>query len=232
MQYQEYTYAESRDTFRTFLTKTFTTMTLGLIVSALVAFVIAYMFPSLSLNFFVFLIVAFAQIGVTIYFSSRLSSMSASSARLCFVIYSVLTGVTFSTLFLVYDLGSIAMAFTMTAVVFACMSIIGHTTKMDLTKFTPYFIAGLFAIIISTLLNSLFFHSYAMNNIINYLAIIVFLGLVAYDMQTLRHLYASGIDDPEMRDKLSIYGAFQLYLDFINLFVRILQIFGRSNSDN
>ena len=100
MQYQEYTYSESRDTFRTFLTKTFTTMSLGLIVSGLVAFIIAYMFPTLSVNFVVFLIVAFAQVGVTLYFTSHLLSMSASKARLCFVIYSVLTGVTFSTLFL------------------------------------------------------------------------------------------------------------------------------------
>ena len=232
MQYQEYTYSESRDTFRTFLTKTFTTMSLGLIVSGLVAFIIAYMFPTLSVNFFVFLIVAFAQVGVTLYFTSHLLSMSASKARLCFVVYSVLTGVTFSTLFLVYDLGSIAMAFTMTAVVFICMSIIGHTTKMDLTKFTPYFIAGLVAILISTLLNNLLFHSYAMNNIINYLAIIIFLGLIAYDMQTLRQLYTNTMDDEELNAKLSIYGAFQLYLDFINLFVRILAIFGNSRSDN
>ena len=132
---------------------------------------------------------------------------------------------------MVYDGPTLAIAFCSTAVVFACMAIIGHTTKMDLTKFAPYLFAGLIAILVTTLLNNLFFRSEGLYLGINYLGIIIFLGLIAYDMQNLRRIYLSGLNDYELSAKISIYGAFELYLDFINLFIRILSLMSRSNDN-
>lgn len=229
--YNETAYQNVTETFNQFLTKTFTTMTIGLVISALTAFFIAYFMPGLALSFGVFLVVAVLQLVVSGYFGARLFKMSVSTARLCFVAYSVLTGITFSILPMVYDGPTLAIAFCSTAVVFACMAIIGHTTKMDLTKFAPYLFAGLIAILVTTLLNNLFFRSEGLYLGINYLGIIIFLGLIAYDMQNLRRIYLSGLNDYELSTKISIYGAFELYLDFINLFIRILSLMSRSNDN-
>ena len=111
------------------------------------------------------------------------------------------------------------------------MAVIGYTTNTDLSKFGSYFVVGLFAIIIATVINGLFIHSAGIDMFITYGAIIVFLGLVAYDMQKLRTFYASSIYDDEMSTKMALFGAFELYLDFINLFIYILRIFGRRNND-
>lgn len=230
MNYQETTY-QTADTFNQFLTKTFTIMTMGLLLTAGVAYFIAAFMPQIVYSYGMTMFVIIAQLGVCFYFSARFMNMSVGAARICFIAYSVLTGITFSFIPLIYDGGTLALAFTMTAVVFASMAIIGHTTSMDLSKFGPYFFAGLIAIIVTTLLNVLFFRSESIDLMLNYAGIIIFLGLIAFDMQNLRKIYLSGLNSGDMGAKLAIFGALQLYLDFINLFIRILAIFGR-HSDN
>lgn len=152
--------------------------------------------------------------------------MSLSAAWTCYIMYSALLGISLSSIFWTYDLGSIVWAFGTTAILFGCMSFIGHTTKMDLSKFSTIFMAGLLAIIISSLLN-MFIRSATLDRMTTILGVVIFLGLIAYDMQMLRRYYELGNRDFSMQNKVMIYGAFQLYLDFVNLFLRILQYFGR-----
>ena len=110
------------------------------------------------------------------------------------------------------------------------MSVIGHTTKVDITKFSGLLIAGLFTLIIITVL-SMFINIPGATMITSYLGVVIFLGLTAWDVQKLRNYYFSSELDDTLRSKLSIYGAFQLYLDFINLFLYILRIFGNRSKD-
>ena len=114
---------------------------------------------------------------------------------------------------------------------FVSMALIWHTTKVDLSKFSGLIAPALISIIIATILNALIFKSNFFSWIITYTGLVVFLGLDAYDMRMLRNYYYEGVSDANMLDKIMIFGAFQLYLDFINLFIRILRIIGKRNSD-
>ncbi len=220
------------NTFNQFLSKVFITVFGGLVLTSVVAFVMS-LFIERFLNLFygVYFVIIILQFAVGIYFSARLEKMSKTSAWVCYGIYSLTMGITFSILPLAYDGGSILFAILMTALMFVCMAIIGHTTKVDLSKFSTLFFAGLIAIIVVTMVNSLFIHSYGVNMFINYFGVILFLGIIAWDMQKMRTLYLEGLNNPEFNEKMIIYGAFELYLDFLNLFIRILQIFGKSRND-
>lgn len=219
--------------FNKFLTKSFMVMFIGLLITGVVAFV---SFPFLmtiisKLGFLSVILLCVLQFGLTFYFNSRLSTVSKASAYACFFLYSAITGLTFSSITYVYDGKTIALAFFMTAVMFGCMAIIGNRADVDFTKFGPYLVSGLIAILLMTLINGLFFHSSGLDLLIDYAVIIIFLVMIAYDMQRLRSIYVSTSYDSELSDKFAIYGAFTIYLDFINIFVRILSILGRRNDD-
>ena len=223
-------------TFQSYMSKVFAIVGLGLLVSGVVAFAIGMNYITV-LNF----LGAFGILGVflpiilefvvVIYFSRRLMTMSKQTAYICFFLYSLLTGISFAYIFAVYSIGNIAFAFASTTMLFICMSILGKNTSLDLSKASSYLFYGLLGIIISSLLNVLIFKSSTMDLIISYVAVIIFLVLIAYDMQRLRTLYDQGMYDSELNEKLLIFGSFQLYLDFINLFIRILQIFSRRRND-
>lgn len=225
--------------FRTFLSKVFSTMAVGLLISGVVAFLVATNYyqivTAVGINTFgtVLLIAIFAELGVGIYFSARLMKMSKTSAWICYVVYSALTGLSLALVVQSYTTGTVLFAFVSTVILFACMAVIGHTTNVDLTRFGSMFMVGLIAIIITSLLNALIFKSEMINYIMAVVGVVIFLGLIAYDMQKLRALYQRGSMDFEFQEKMMLFGAFSLYLDFINLFLRLLQIFGRrSNSRN
>ncbi len=216
-------------TFRDFLNKTYLVLCLGLILSAAFAYlgsVLILVLPATA-AIAAMVIAIIAELVVAFTFTGRLMKMSRNTAWICYLLYSALTGISLSFVIMSYTASSVIQAFLSAAVLFACMAMIGYTTKLDLSRFGTMFLAGLVATLITSLLNIFLLHSSTVSLGLCYFGIILFLGLIAYDMQRLKDLYQQGLYDSVIGEKLLIYGAFQLYLDFINLFLRLLRLFGR-----
>jgi FtsH-binding integral membrane protein len=154
-----------------------------------------------------------------------MNRLSGSALLAVFVAYSVLTGASLSFIFLAYTASSIAATFFVTAGVFGLMAVLGYTTKTDLTKLGSILFIGLIGIVIAGLVN-MFLHSDTMGYVISILSVIIFTGLTAYDMQRLKQLGGTVISGTEMAQKLALMGALSLYLDFLNLFLALLRLFG------
>lgn len=218
-------------TFNQYLTKVFGFTAIGLGISAVISFLASlFLFNNVMVGSVVVIVLCVVQLGLNIFFCARLEKMSTQTAWICYILYAALTGVTLSTIFYCYDLGSIALAFVVTCVMFVVMAIIGHTTKVDLSKFSGLILPALIGLIIASIVN-VFLKSEIITWITCYAGIIIFLGLIAYDTQKLRNYYQQGLSYPEMNEKFMIFGAFGLFLDFINLFLRILEIFGNKSKD-
>ena len=216
-------------TFQNYLSYTFITCAFGLLISAVSAFITNmafYYIPYQMMSMFVLLAILI-ELGVAFFFSFKLMSMSKTTAWICYIIYCLTTGISLSLVIKSYSTGTVVSAFISTAILFICMSIIGHTTKVDITKFGGLLTGALITIIITTLLNVFLFKSSGLDLLLCYVGIITFLGLIAYDVRRLRDLYNNGLADSEVGEKLMVFGAFQLYLDFINLFIRLLRLFSR-----
>jgi hypothetical protein len=173
-----------------------------------------------------FMILIFAQLGVVMGLSFALNKISASLATALFFLYSALTGVTMSVIFVVYTKESIAMTFFITAGTYGAMSVYGYFTKKDLTSLGNMCFMGLIGIIIASVAN-IFISSSMVSMITAYIGVLVFVGLTAYDTQKIKEMgpmFQSGTDAEK---KGAIMGALRLYLDFINLFLMLLRIFGR-----
>ena len=168
-----------------------------------------------------------AEVGVVMYLSARVMKMSTNMATLMFVIYSMLTGVTLSTIFIVYQMETIATTFFVTAGTFFAMSLIGYFTKTDLTKMGSILRMLLIGLIIATVVN-IFVASSALYWITTYVGIIIFVGLIAYDTQKIKDIFYKHGSLDESGYKLALMGALTLYLDFINLFLYLLRFFGAS----
>lgn len=165
-----------------------------------------------------------AQFGLVWAISAKVNTFSLPTLSGLFMLYSVLTGVTFSVFFLAFTAESIASTFFITAGTFAAMSLYGYFTKSDLTKLGNLMLMALIGIIIASVVN-IFLKSEMMYWIVTYVGVLVFIGLIAYDTQKIKALaYAN---DNEHTQKLAICGALSLYLDFINLFIMLLRIFGQ-----
>jgi hypothetical protein len=143
-----------------------------------------------------------------------------------FVVYAILMGMSLSFIFLIYELGSIASTFLITAGMFGAMALLGYTTKTDLTKFGSILIMGLVGIIIASIVNLLIFQSSMMDYVISLLGVLIFTGLTAYDVQKLKRMGSTIDQSSELSRKLTIMGALTLYLDFINLFLFLLRFLG------
>lgn len=225
---------EKRDlTFKSYVSKTVLTVALGLGISALFAWLFTANYATIveklgSFYLFFMLAVCIGEIVIAVMFGAKLMSLTKQGAWGCFIGFAVLTGISLSTILMRYTSSSVFMAFATTGILFLCMAIIGMTTKIDLTRISTLLISGLFAIILVTFLNNLFFHSSTTTMIIVYVSVVLFLVLIAYDTQRLKNMYQQAFGESELFDKLMIFGALQLYLDFINLFIRILQIFGNN----
>ncbi len=170
-------------------------------------------------------ILLFAQIGLVIWLSARVMRMSISMATILFIAYSVLTGITLSSIFLVYDMGTISTTFFVTAGTFLTMSIVGYTTRMDLSRIGNLLLMLLIGVIIATIVN-IFVASSTLYWVITYVGVIVFVGLIAWDTQKLRTLFLEYGSADEGGQRLALLGDLTLYLDFINLFLHLLRIFG------
>lgn len=219
-----------RDASSIFLAKVFNWMAVGLGITGVVAWLtaatgLAYTIISSPL----FMVIAFATIGLVFYFSARINKMKASTATTLFLVYSVLNGLFFSTIFLRYTGSSIAATFLVTAAMFGGMAIFGMVTKKDLSGWGSFLFMGLIGIIVASLVN-IFFHSPMVSWMVSMIGVLVFTGLTAYDVQSIKRMGEEGImsSGPEAITKMSLMGALKLYLDFINLFIMLLHFFGGS----
>lgn len=168
-------------------------------------------------------ILVVAELLLAIFLSARIHKMSSTTARICYLLYTFLTGLTFSSLFIVYKLESILLVFGITSLLFLVFALIGKTTKIDLSKLGTYLLMMLLGIIICSIIN-IFLGNSTFDLVISCISIIVFLGYIAYDVQKIKRLNGFLAED-----NLAVIGAFELYLDFINIFIDLLRLFGKAD---
>ncbi|MBR2760068.1 MAG: Bax inhibitor-1/YccA family protein [Solobacterium sp.] len=229
------TYADEASGLRSYITGVFTRMGIAVLITAVVAFLGFYsiatqgfMFNLLSsgIGSIIFIVPAIAQFGICIFLSARLMSMQTKTATILLYVYAALTGFTFSIYGLLYDTGTFFSAFAFASVMFFCCAIIGHTTNVDLTKFSGILIGGLIALVIASIA-SIFIPFLRESLLISYIGIILFLFLTAWDMQKIKgYYYGTQGGTGVIGQNLAVFGAFQLYLDFINIFLYVLRILG------
>jgi len=211
-----------------FLTSVYGWMTAGLGLTAVVALFTASSQAMLQLVFgnrLVFFGLIIAELGLVIALSAAIRRLSATAATGLFLLYAALSGVTFAAIFLAYTSSSIASAFFVTAGTFGAMSLYGYLTKRDLSSWGSFFFMGLIGFLLASLVN-LWLQSALIYWVTTYLGIFIFVGLTAYDTQKIKALGAAGLSGAEHR-KAAILGALTLYLDFVNLFLLLLRLFGR-----
>ncbi|MBN2060294.1 MAG: Bax inhibitor-1/YccA family protein [Deltaproteobacteria bacterium] len=214
-----------------FVRSVYNWMFIGLALTGFAAWYVSGSQPIFNLvygNRIIFFILIIAELGLVFSISGMINRMSSGTATGLFILYSALNGVTLSFIFLIYTRASIVSTFFICATTFLACSIYGWTTKKDLTSLGGFLIMGLFGIIIASVVN-MFIRSSAMSMIVSYIGVIVFVGLTAWDTQKLKNMAMTqpeGLDGAVIR-KGAILGALSLYLDFINLFLMLLRIFGQ-----
>ena len=208
-----------------FLYHTFGVMALGLLVTFAVAWLLATFAPWLAFRPLVALLVSVAEVITVVSFSRRILMVRYAAAVGMFLFFSALTGVMFSSIFLLFEIGSIFLCFLAAAAAFAVMAVYGRTTGRDLQVFRGWLLGGLVGLLLLSLIGILFRIS-AMEILISAVGVVVFLGMTAYDVQNLSRLYESAVGT-QVEGKLAVFGALQLYLDFINLLQYFILLFGR-----
>ena len=214
---------------RGFITRVYAWMAFGLFVTAAASAVTLFtpgLLMLVATNTMLFFGLLMAELVVVMVLTAAINRLAPAVAGLAFVFYAALNGVTLSILMLVYTASSIAETFVITAAMFGAMTLFGLTTHRDLTKLGSLLIMGLFGLILATVFN-LFFQNPLVYWITTYAGILIFIGLIAYDTQKLKTMSLAVGADGEVSQKASILGALALYLDFINLFLLLLRIFGR-----
>ena len=216
-------------TFKKHMLKTYTWMFLGVVITFVSAFVIANV-PAIMLFAYsgiMPLLFIVAQFGVVIALSARIMKMKETTAKILFIAYSVLTGITFSILGYAYAAVDIAAAFIAAVAFYGCLVVIGATTKADLSKIGTIAFAGLFGLILYQIF-AMIFHFDANVTLISIIGLIIFCGITTWDVQKAKELYFRNEGNDALLANLSIYSAFELYLDFINIFLYILRILGNA----
>ncbi len=209
--------------------KVFGWMFIGLIVTFLTGYVV-YSSPQMIATVFSsgwFIGIIIAELALVIFLSARITKMSPTTAKIAFLLYSFVSGLTFSTIFITYNLMSIMFIFLITAALFGMFAAYGYITKKDLSGIGSFLIMAILGTFLCILLN-LFFQNETFDLIISIVTVLIFVGFTAYDIQRIKKMNELAAL-PE--DNLAIYGALELYLDFINIFIELLNLFGRS-SDN
>ena len=213
-----------------FFRRVYNWMVAGLALTGLMAWFTAHSPTLMSLiygNPIVFYVLIGAELLMVFTLAGRVGRMKASTAGTMFIIYSLLNGLTLSFIFLAYANGKIYSAFFVTAGTFGAMSIYGYTTRRSLASWGGFLFMGLIGIIIASVVN-IFLHSDMLHWMVTYAGVLIFVGLTAYDTQRLKAMAAGGFEGQEIETKAAVMGALALYLDFINLFLMILRIFGGS----
>jgi len=217
------------ETQRNFIRKVFAWMTLGLFITTVGSFVMLFnpaLMNAMMARPWTFIVLLFAELGLVVFLSAAINRLSPAMAGVSFIVYAALNGITLSVIFMVYELSSIFETFLICALMFAAMTIFGYTTKRDLTSLGSLLFMGLIGVVLAGLLN-LFIRSSGLYWIVTIVGILVFVGLIAYDTQKLKNMSLAVSADGEAEAKASVIGALALYLDFINLFLLLLRIFGR-----
>lgn len=214
---------------QTYMAQVYGWMTSGLLLTGFVAWFAArtpqIMMTILS-NQFIFFGLVIAQLALVLVLSGMVRKLSGALATTLFMLYSALTGLTFSSIFVIYTSASIASTFVITGATFGAMSLYGYVTKRDLSRLGSLLFMGLIGIIIASLVN-IWLKSTPLMWVITYIGVLVFVGLTAYDTQKLKAIGEQiDVNDKENLRRYSILGALTLYLDFINLFLMLLRIFG------
>lgn len=215
---------------QTFLAKTYAWMFLGLVITATFAFL--FLSSDFIIEFYsnrmYFIFVLFAQLGLVFFLSSLIDRMSSLTAIISFIVYAALSGITFSSILLIYTGESVFETLIITSFMFAAMSGYGFVTKKDLNSIGRFLMMGLFGLIALIVLN-FFVDLSSLNFLISCAGIIIFAGLAAYDTQKIKEMYALQFESQELATKGAIYGALTLYLDFVNLFLMLIRLTGRRN---
>lgn len=206
-------------------TKVFLWMFIGLLVTFLTGAYTSTNINALEVIFSqgLYWVFAVAEIVLAIILSARIHKMQPTTAKILYLLYTFLTGLTLSSIFIVYKLQSIMLVFLVSSILFLVFALIGYFTKIDLSKIGIYLIMILFGIILCSIIN-IFLGNETFDIIISCISVVVFLGYIAYDIQKIKR-----IDGMLPEDNLAVIGAFELYLDFINLFLDLLRLFGKSD---
>ena len=215
--------------FPILMRKVYVWMTLALVITGVTAYGVATspgLMMAIATNKLLFWGLIIAEFGLVVAISAAINKLSLTTATLLFVLYSVINGATLSFIFAIYTMSSIASVFFITAGTFAVMAVIGYTTKKDLTSMGKILFMALIGIIIATIVN-IFLKSTGLQMIVSYLGVLIFVGLTAYDSQKIKQMLLMAPDAGEGAQKIALLGALSLYLDFVNLFIYLLRIFGR-----
>ena len=215
--------------FPVLMRKVYVWMTLALVITGVTAYGVATspgLMMAIATNKLLFWGLIIAEFGLVVAISAAINKLSLTTATLLFVLYSVINGATLSFIFAICTMSSIASVFFITAGTFAVMAVIGYTTKKDLTSMGKILFMALIGIIIATIVN-IFLKSTGLQMIVSYLGVLIFVGLTAYDSQKIKQMLLMAPDAGEGAQKIALLGALSLYLDFVNLFIYLLRIFGR-----
>ena len=210
---------------RDYMLRIYNYMASGLALTGIVAYFFAQsgLYIAIARTPLIWLVML-APLGLVLWLSYGINRMQASTAQALFWVYAALMGVSLASVFLVFTGESVARVFFITAGTFGAMSLYGYTTQRDLSQWGSFLFMGLIGIIIASLVN-IFLASSALQFAISVIGVIVFVGLTAYDTQQIKDMYFEN-DDDQTAGKKAIMGALRLYLDFINLFMMLLQLFG------
>ena len=216
--------------FPVLMRKVYVWMTLALVITCITAYGVASspgVISALYSNQAIMWGLIIAEFALVIGISAAINRLSLPTATMLFVLYSAINGVMLSSVFLIYTASSIASVFFITAGTFAVMAFIGYTTKTDLTSMGKIIMMALIGLIIASLVNVFLVKSSGFDLILSYVGVLIFVGLTAYDSQKIKQMLLEAPDAGEGAQKLALLGALSLYLDFINLFIYLLRIFGK-----
>jgi len=215
--------------FPVLMRKVYTWMTLALVITGLTAYGVANspgVLQAIYTNQILFWGLIIAELALVVGVSAAINKLSLTTATLMFILYSVINGALMSYIFLAYTASSVATVFFITAGTFGVMALIGYTTKTDLSSMGKILFMALIGLVIATLVN-LFVKSDGLTLILSYVGVLIFVGLTAWDSQKIKQMLLQAPDAGEGAQKIALLGALSLYLDFINLFIYLLRIFGK-----
>lgn len=216
--------------FRTYMATVYGNMSIGLLLTAITSYMVS-LSPQM-MNYIsktpLFYVVMFAPLGMAVYYSLKWQQIKVETAQGLFFLYAFMVGLSMASIFIAYTGESIARIFLITSSMFGATSLYGYATKRDLTGMGSFMMMGLFGLVIAMVIN-IFLKSSGLQMMLSFLAVIIFTALTAYDVQRLKNIYYQ-VADQEMLGKVAMMGAFILYLDFINLFIHLLHLFGNRRS--
>lgn len=232
LNYQDFTaevQKESSEAFPILMRKVYVWMTFALVITGMTAYYVATsptLLTAILTNRTLFWGLIIAELALVFGISAAINRLSLLVATILFILYSIINGATMSVIFLAYEISSIATVFFITAGTFGAMAVIGYTTKKDLSSMGRIMFMGLIGLVIATAVN-IFLKSPMMTSILSYVGVIVFVGLTAWDSQKIKKMLLQAPDVDEAAQKMALLGALTLYLDFINLFIYLLNILGK-----